>query len=361
MEQKAKVRFNERILYPDFLRVLAVFAVMIIHVCAYGFYNYNIHSYEWQVVNFYNSLSRWAVPIFVMISGKFFLDPQREISIKKLYRKNIFRIVTALFFWGALYQSFNVVKRIVLENCDAFSVVVDALKEFILGPAWFHLWFLYMIVGLYMFVPLFRIFTQNAKEEHFRYLFILFFLFGSLYPFMQDMLLYLDGSLRLYFSLKEFLGYSCYFILGYYLSVYNLSKKLKSIIYVIAVFSVILQIIGATIIGSNYGTDSKILHSYFTPNVVCQAIAVFVFVKEICSKLVFSDRIMSSICLLGKYSFGMYLVHDFFNGLFYRIGFSVTSFCPILAVPLRTMVTFILSFLVVFVLDKMPIIKKYCM
>ena len=361
MGQNVKAHFNERILYIDFLRVLAVFAVMMIHVCSYGFFNYNVYSSEWQTVNFYNSLSRWAVPVFVMISGVFFLNPQREITIKKLYRKNIFRIVVALFFWGVLYQSFNVVKRIVLENCDAFSAVIDALKELVLGPAWFHLWFLYMIVGLYMFVPLFRIFTQNAKEEHFRYLFILFFLFGSMYPFMQDMLLCLDGSLRLHFSLKEFLGYSCYFVLGYYLSVCNLSKKIRSITYVMAGLSVVLQIIGATIIGSNYGTDSKLLHSYFTPNVVCQAIAVFIFVKEICSKIAFPDRITSLICLLGKYSFGMYLVHDFFNGLFYRVGFSATCFCPILAVPLRTMVTFILSFFVVFVLDKIPIIKKYCM
>ena len=91
---------NNRILYPDILRILSVFAVMMIHVSASGFYTNPVQSFTWQVVNFYECMVRWAVPVFVMVSGMFFLNPQKEITLSKLYRKNIFRIVMALITWA---------------------------------------------------------------------------------------------------------------------------------------------------------------------------------------------------------------------------------------------------------------------
>ena len=69
---------NNRILYPDILRILAVFAVMMIHVSASGFYTNPVQSFTWQVVNFYECMVRWAVPVFVMVTGMFFFE-----SLKK--------------------------------------------------------------------------------------------------------------------------------------------------------------------------------------------------------------------------------------------------------------------------------------
>ena len=103
---------NNRILYPDILRILAVFAVMMIHVSASGFYTNPVQSFTWQVVNFYECMVRWAVPVFVMVSGIFLLNPQKEITLSKLYRKNIFRIVMALITWGLFYRSLSISKMI---------------------------------------------------------------------------------------------------------------------------------------------------------------------------------------------------------------------------------------------------------
>lgn len=91
-------------------RFLAVFAVMMIHVSASGFYTNPVQSFTWQVVNFYECMVRWAVPVFVMVSGIFFLNPQKEITLSKLYRKNIFRIVMALITWGLFYRSLSISK-----------------------------------------------------------------------------------------------------------------------------------------------------------------------------------------------------------------------------------------------------------
>ena len=63
---------EKRCIYFDILRIVACFAVIIIHVCSWYLYS-DINSPNWQVFNFYNSIVKWSVPIFVMISGALFL------------------------------------------------------------------------------------------------------------------------------------------------------------------------------------------------------------------------------------------------------------------------------------------------
>lgn len=73
----------KRILYLDILRIMAIIAVVMLHVSAQRFY-VSFPSYEWEIRMFFNSMVRWGVPIFVMISGALFLDPQKKISLAKL-------------------------------------------------------------------------------------------------------------------------------------------------------------------------------------------------------------------------------------------------------------------------------------
>ena len=61
------------------------------------------NSLEWKVFNFFESIVRWSVPIFVMISGSLFLG--REIPLRKMYSKYIFRMVI-FFSMGYHIRSF---------------------------------------------------------------------------------------------------------------------------------------------------------------------------------------------------------------------------------------------------------------
>ena len=81
---------NNRILYPDILRILAVFAVMMIHVSASGFYTNPVQSFTWQVVNFYECMVRWAVPVFVIVSGMFFLNLSKRDNFVKTISQEYF-------------------------------------------------------------------------------------------------------------------------------------------------------------------------------------------------------------------------------------------------------------------------------
>ena len=74
MDVTTQTKTNGRILYFDFLRVFATLAVMVLHVGAQNWYGTNVSSFEWQTFNFFHSVTRFAVPIFVMISGALFLN-----------------------------------------------------------------------------------------------------------------------------------------------------------------------------------------------------------------------------------------------------------------------------------------------
>ena len=85
---------QERLLHFDLLRILACFSVIVLHAAAQFWYGLPIDSTDWLVVNSYNAVFRFGVPVFVAISGALFLAPSREVNMRKLFFHNILRLVS---------------------------------------------------------------------------------------------------------------------------------------------------------------------------------------------------------------------------------------------------------------------------
>ena len=79
-------------------KISACFFVVVIHVFAYSVPLDNPKTIEWCFGNLVLSIAKSAVPLFFMISGVLFL--QKQVSLKKLYVKYIFRIVVIMFAWS---------------------------------------------------------------------------------------------------------------------------------------------------------------------------------------------------------------------------------------------------------------------
>ncbi len=99
--QNLDVKKEERVQYLDYLRVISAFAVIVIHDVSIELAEINVFSIDWALLNIFSGIARWAVPVFVMISGTLFLG--REIPISKIYSKYVLRLVTAFVFWGVIY------------------------------------------------------------------------------------------------------------------------------------------------------------------------------------------------------------------------------------------------------------------
>ena len=87
----------------DLVRTVAIFGTVLIHATAVGGFNWAFGSAAWTANLFWSSLLRCAVPLFLMCSGALFLDPGRDLPLKTLWGKNMFRIAVALVFWATAY------------------------------------------------------------------------------------------------------------------------------------------------------------------------------------------------------------------------------------------------------------------
>lgn len=98
---------NGRLAWADLLRCAALFAVVLLHVSGARLADVPVDSGAFQVLNVYDGLTHWCVPVFVMLSGAFLLDPKHSLPLPKLLFRHILRIFTALAVWGAVYAVAN--------------------------------------------------------------------------------------------------------------------------------------------------------------------------------------------------------------------------------------------------------------
>jgi surface polysaccharide O-acyltransferase-like enzyme len=276
-------QLQNRNIYIDLLRILATFGVIIIHVASSKWYDTSIETFDWQIINFYHSVVRWPVPIFFMISGIFLLRPlNNDVEFKqemKYIFKKILRLVCSIVFWVILYNFFALFlgKFIIGKEFVDLHDILKAFGRIILGPAWFHLWFVYALIGLYLLIPILRCFIKNSKKIHLKYYLILFFVFGIFLPTCNTILEHisiLKGN-TVYLPLPEMTGYMGYFVAGYYFANYEIRKKTKVLIYILAVLSLLSTVIGTLVIPMYTKYSDHYLIGLFLSNTMFIAFGVF--------------------------------------------------------------------------------------
>ncbi len=340
---------KQRIYYLDYLRVFATFAVVVIHVVAQLWYSEAPKSFNWQILNIYNSLSRWAVPIFVMISGVVFL--QRDIKIRNIYTKYIPRLAVAYLLWQFLYAAVGGGRNV---KETIFATVTSITR--------YHLWYIPMIIGIYMCIPILK--TIVTSEKTTKYFLGIAFIFTYLLPqlimiashFFSEPASDMISSVLDKFDFYIISGYSSYFIAGYVLNKVELSKLKRRIIYILGVFGFISTIVCTVFISLILNTQIDYFYGYLTVNILFCSLAVFVWFKYNVHSIPKLDKIISK---MSQYSFGTYLVHVFVMETLQHFGFGIKLFNPIFSVPIVSLLIFIVSFAISAILNQIPILKKY--
>ncbi|MBQ6018798.1 MAG: acyltransferase family protein [Clostridia bacterium] len=349
----SELRQKERLWYIDYLRITAIIAVVTIHISAQVVRIAEIGSFPWVSAVFYNSISRWGVDVFVMISGALFLDPSKNRGIRAIYSKNLLRIVTAFLFWSAVYAAVDYLNGVRL---------MKVFRHFVYGGS--HLWYLYMIAGLYLIVPILRRITESEKIT--KYYLILWFVFSIAYYTLKSLFACVDVRISEIIervwnesSLYFVYSYTGYFILGHWLCQNDMPKKYRRIVYAIGCFGAASTILLTVLVSRKDGSLDETFLEYFSANVMFEAVAVFVFIKYHTPEIR-SEITKKTVLLLSKCSFGVYLVHFLIMHLLKKyLGISALSFHPLLSVPLIGGLVLALSYCVSYLLNKIPVIKKY--
>ena len=343
---------GSRVISFDILRTIAAFAVVTLHVAARRFYT-SFPFGEWEVLNVYDSLSRWGVPIFVMISGALFLDSKKYVTIKKLYGKNIVRILCAFLFWSVVYQFYAT-----SEDTTLRQFVCGVIK----GPA--HLWFLKMLLGLYVIIPIIRLIVIDRKIEF--YFLVLAFLTSFIIPLFLNIMRYYVPVLNVAatnlintIGLNIASGYIGYFVLGHYLSTIDINY-LKGMFYCMGALSFLIVIILTSKISHYLGSPTIVLYDNLTPFTLFEAIAIFVFVTV--NSEVFPQRFYSKVLNISKMSFGVYLIHYMVIMVAdEQFGINTSNYNAILFVPCFSLFVFVVSYIISWILSKIPIINRFVM
>ncbi|MBR3307826.1 MAG: acyltransferase family protein [Lachnospiraceae bacterium] len=288
------------------LRILASFAIVILHTL-----NVSEILYRDRISAAADAVSMgivyclmWAVPVFVMVSGALLLDPAREMSIKKILTRYVPRVLGALVLFVFIFRIFDCVM-----NKEEFSgaVLTDALYKLVSGSSWSHLWYLYMLIGLYLLLPAYRFISEKCDEKTFLYLTVVCFIFLSILNLTE-----LFGFTSA-FHLQLSAVYTLYFFLGY--GLYSGKLKLNggwAVCFIIA--GTALTIAGTYFIrGDNADAVKGIVSAYSSPAVVLQSAGIFALLKD-----VKKENAGKALSFVDGCTFGIYLIHMIFLRLFLR-------------------------------------------
>ncbi len=311
----------------DLVKAIAVLGVIMAHVCGAFVVSFGNTTTEFFWANILDSISRACVPLFIMVSGALFLDETKPFSLGK----SLVNMAVLIVVWSAFYTfAFDVVALKLAGQVVTYEGIVSSLMS---GP--YHIWYLYMSIGLYLATPILKAFVKKENKKLVRLYIVIAFV-------AQFITTYCDVAMLERLNLGFFTGYIAYFLLGWY--VVHVGVKWKPILYLSGVASIAITVVYVLRTG-DYDTG----YSNFSPFIFLYSFAVFTFIYQLKVK---SRRIV----LPSRLSFGVYITHVALLNVY-------TSLFPYNANPLAyiiiafLMVT-LLSFLLCYLLSKIPILKK---
>ncbi len=337
-------------IYAEWLRILAAFSVVFQHTVTSAWYHVPVDSENFFFLNFLNSLSRFGVGVFVMISGVFMLSPAYPHPPQKIFRHNLPKIFSLTVFWVIFYGIIDA-----SDNGISLSELLS-MPLLIFTRPHAHLWFLYVIAGLYVLTPPLRIFARHASQKMLLYMIALFVAFGLCLPTVNHLLTVL-AHFPLYrnLSIPGFTSFVGYYLAGFYLSRYGLPRFGRRLLYSLAAI-----FWAATVFASHYASDlqgapNEYFFGNFRPTTFLVAASVFCAFRE-----KFQDRQTANprFLSISQAMLGIYLVHPLFIRAFYRMDFSLLAWHPLLSASLAGILFFALSLAVVLCARKIPVIQK---
>ena len=346
---------NRRDLSADLLRLLACLMVVGIHTSMEGWYSISPRSYTWAVLNFYDTLCRPAVPLFVMISGSLFLRKEK-LDIRRLWTRNIPRLLAVYILWAVFYAVMN---NGIHKSMEDPSLIWNEIS----GPnPQYHLWYLRMIINIYAIAPILRMLVRKLDGKYFRYFFTLFFFFGILrstvyeLPFLPQ---WIHEQINLFVEM-DLVRYSAYFILGYYLSDperdFRVSGKKVFAVYLLTLVLAagLTQWISAA---DNWPTQA--LYGNFALPVAVEAVCLFILIRQKASKMSVSGKAEKILAAVSGSTLFVYLIHPFvIRRMQIYFHLYTTDYNVLFSVPLAVLLVFILSSACGIVLKKIPLLNR---
>ena len=347
----ARTSRKETITWVDLIRVAAIFLVVVIHVSGqltnvWG----KIPVAQWIIADIYGGIARIAVPLFFMISG-YLLLPRSE-SLRDFYLKRMPKVLIPFVAWSLIYLGWYCGNH---PNTCTPAVVWDLL---LVQGTYYHLWFLYSLISIYLILPVLRLMIRpDTDKKILWYLISLWLIFQPLLTIAHKF-----GNFSIKLNAPLATGFACYFVLGYLLGEITLTRSRNILSSAIYLIGTLITILGTYLLTRASGKFDGFFYDFVSLNVILASSAAFLLFRWISDRKPFtSSNFQAILRTVATGTFGIYLIHIIvIEVLSSWIPFlQINSFMgnAIWSVPLVSAIVFILSFLIVRILQKLPILK----
>lgn len=323
-----------RIVWVDLLRLIAMLMVISAHCVDI----YNATPQEDPMAGFWGvfigSLMRPSVPLFAMMTGLLLLPVKG--SATDFYRKRIPRVLIPMVLWSVVYHLIpwftgvigldkSIITTFFPFEANPSQQLSDALSNIAMIPFDFnnyttHMWYLYMLIGLYLFMPFFSAWIEKNDKSLVK-TYIILWGASLLLPYLTQLVSpFLFG--RCYWNdfgtLHYFAGFTGYLLLGHLMAKSNpiASRKIIAVGAMLYFAGYIITYMGYSTTAAQYSYAEapeklELFWQFCSPNVVLMALGVFMIVQRI---KITSPRLQSILASTTKCSFGAYLMHYIFIG-----------------------------------------------
>jgi len=333
----------------DALRALAIVMVVAVHTVSNLMYKYNtLPPSWWWIANGVDSLSRACVPLFVMVSGALLLAPEREESLSTFFGKRLRKVLLPFLVWTVIYVLWRLFFHQETLSAD------DILTGFYEGTLYGHLWFVYMLLGLYLATPLLRALVRGADERTLRYFVLLWFVVVSLVPLAN---LWTGATLGVGFVVTT--GYSGYFVLGYVLhrspvrpgAGWAAAAGVAALVTIFGTYWITLR---------NGGQFDGLFYDYLSPNVIVMTVFLFLLARSLPVEALLqrSRAAKRTVTALSTTSYSIYLMHVIVLEVFKQNRLSATSIHPLVGIPLTIGATLVVCVTVTLLMRRVPLFKE---
>ena len=321
------------------LRAIATLSVIVLHVAAPILYQFSkISTDTWWIGNFFDGSMRFGVPIFLMITGALILP--KTYKIKQFLKQRASKILLPFLFWSIIYIGYALLnaKEVSLSNGIYYSL--QQLKK---GAA-YHLWYIYMLLGMYLCMPMISKWIINSTKKEIEY-FILIWLFviALQLPFIAP---YVPNINFFYFS-----GYLGYPILGYYLAHQVQLKQSNLKIGLFIIIGTLITVIGTYFMSLYHKGLSTVFYGFLSPNVLLTAIGIFLLAKQ---SSINHTTLNLFVKTIAKYSYGIYLSHIFVLMHLAKFNIKWDLIHPAIGILTTSALCLIISLFITFTLHKIP-------
>ena len=326
------------------LRLLASFMVVMLHVSGIVFVRWEP---GWIAGNFFDSLTRTAVPLFLLAAGATLVP--RDEAFGVFFKKRGARILGPLLVWSVFYLWW--LRHNGTETGNWLLAILS-------GPTMYHLWFFYTLVGLYLAIPVLRKFYRNSTRSEHRWFIATWFLVASILPTANTFFFIssCEGGISFpglqVFSLNLFTGYIGFLLLGAYAYEGHSEPRLGLALFAT---STTLIFVFTHLTSSRHGEPCQFFYVYLNPLVVVASYGLFTAVLGL--NRTSPSRLLTTLadCTLGVYGLHVFVI----GPLSAKSGLTVDIATPWLSILFVSGAAFAFSLAVIYAIRLIPPLRNF--